>query len=403
VNLDRFAKSPAGRVVKVGRGESAYHAFVPHPLPPQFPWTGALVRRLSEADRALGELAGVGRSLSNPDLLIGPFIRREAVLSSRIEGTQTDLPHLYAYEGGQLPLPGLAPAPPEADVREVLNYVHALEYGLERVKTLPLSLRLLREMHERLLQGVRGERGTPGEFRTTQNWIGRPGCLLNDATFVPPPPDELMPALDALEKYLHAEDEHPPLVRLAFIHYQFEAIHPFLDGNGRIGRLLLSLLFVHWNLLPLSLLYLSAFFERRREDYYRLLLEVSASGTWSEWVHFFLDGAAQQAREAVMTIKRLQELQAKWREKLARKRAAANLLRLVDLLFETPFVTIPHVAKKIEVTYAAARNLVRQLVEKNVLIQMEDKTYGKTFVAVEVLEALSSAPELDRPLKSRNL
>ncbi len=278
MKLERFQNTPAGRLLQVGQDQTAYWAFAPNPLPPVLVWDAELVRVLSDADRALGELAGLGRTMPNPNLLIRPFIRREAVLSSRIEGTQADIADLYAYEAGQLPLPGVKPAPPESDVREVLNYVHAMEYGLERIQTLPVSLRLLRELHERLLAGVRGDQATPGEFRRTQNWIGRPGCTLNDADFVPPPVAEMNAALDAFEKYLHAGNAYPPLVRLAVIHYQFEAIHPFLDGNGRIGRLLISLLLVHWNLLSLPLLYLSAFFERHRKDYYDLLFAVSERG-----------------------------------------------------------------------------------------------------------------------------
>lgn len=295
MDLERFRRSPSGRVLQMGQGEAAYWAYVPHPLPPEITWDVDLVCALSDADRALGQLAGLGRALPNPHLLIRPFIRREAVLSSRIEGTQTDLPHLYAYEAGQLALPGLDPAPPEADMREVLNYVHALEYGLERLNTLPVSLRLLRELHGVLMKGVRGEQATPGEFRRTQNWIGPPGCTLNDATYVPPPPPELMPALAAFESYLHSDGSLPPLIRLALIHYQFEAIHPFLDGNGRIGRLIIVLLMNHWNLLPLPLLYLSAFFHRYRDQYYHLLLMVSQQGAWREWSEFFLQGVAEQS------------------------------------------------------------------------------------------------------------
>lgn len=186
MNLERFQNSPVGQVVKVGHGKEAYWAFVPNPLPPSLRWDEELVSILSEADRALGELAGLGRTMPNPHLLIGPFVRREAVLSSRIEGTEADIADLYAYEAGQLPLPGFKPALPESDVREVLNYVRAMEYGLERLKTLPVSLRLMRELHGRLMEGVRGEHATLGEFRRSQNWIGRPGCTLNEADFVPP-------------------------------------------------------------------------------------------------------------------------------------------------------------------------------------------------------------------------
>ena len=219
MDITRFQQSSSGRLVQRGQGEAAYWAFVPNPLPPELPVDGDLMRVSADAAYALGELAALGRTMANPHLLIGPFVRREAVLSSRIEGTQADIADLYAYEAGQLPLPGLTPA--SGDVREVANYVRALEYGIGRLQELPVSLRLIREAHERLMEGVRGEYATPGEFRHSQNWIGRGNCTLNEADFVPPPPDEMLAALDALEKYLHDDaDPHPPLVRLALIHYQ---------------------------------------------------------------------------------------------------------------------------------------------------------------------------------------
>jgi len=259
VNPQDFHKSSPGRVLRIPAG---YWACVPNPLPPTLPWTPELVTVLSEADRALGELAGLGRSLPNPHLLIRPLVRREAVLSSRIEGTQASLSDLYAYEAAQLPL-----FEPPSDVREVYNCVHALEYGLERLRTLPLSLRLIREIHAQLMEGVRGEHQTPGEFRRSQNWVGPPGCTLNETTFVPPPLAEMHKALDAFERFLYAPSSLPPLVRLGLIHYQFEATHPFLDGNGRIGRLLITLLLCAWNLMPEPLLYMSAYFEAHCQTY----------------------------------------------------------------------------------------------------------------------------------------
>jgi Fic family protein len=227
-----FHRDAPGRLLNTPQG---YTAFVPNPLPPAIELKQHLAD-LSRADRLVGELRGVARNLPNPHLLIGPFMRREAVLSSRIEGTQASLSDLFFFEasGGQ--------NAEIADVREVANYVRALEFGLKRMEKLPLSLRLIREMHAELMHGVRGEHMTPGEFRRSQNWIGPPGCTLTEAVFVPPPVEEMVTALDAFEKYLHADSTLPPLVRLALIHYQFEAIHPFLDGNGRIGRLLITLL-----------------------------------------------------------------------------------------------------------------------------------------------------------------
>ncbi len=247
-----FTDTKSGRLVKAPQG---YWAFVPAPLPPQLDLTWALAGRLSEADRALSELKGVAQTLPNPHLLIGPFVRREAVLSSRIEGTQASLSDLLLYEAAGRP--EAASAGDTADVREVANYVAALEHGLSRMNTLPLSLRLVREMHERLMAGVRGDHLTPGEFRRTQNWIGPVGCTLNDATYVPPPVDEMGEALGKMERFWHAPSDLPPLVRVGLAHCQFEAIHPFLDGNGRIGRLLITMLLSTEGLLPQPLLYLS--------------------------------------------------------------------------------------------------------------------------------------------------
>lgn len=228
-----FNANTPGRLIQ---GIQGFLAYVPCPLEPDIHLDLELVSILSEADRGLGELAGVARTLPNPHLLIGPFVRREAVLSSRIEGTQASLSDLFFFEASNMRLKNVP------DVREVSNYVKALEHGLARVSELPLSLRLIREMHEQLMAGVRGEHQTPGQFRRSQNWIGPPGCTLMDATYVPPPVEEMKETLDAFEKYLHAPSRLPPLIRLAAIHYQFEAIHPFLDGNGRIGRLLVTLL-----------------------------------------------------------------------------------------------------------------------------------------------------------------
>jgi Fic family protein len=392
MNPERFRNSPSGRLVKVGYEDSAYWAFVPNPLPPELPIEKNLVRRLSEADRSLGELAGLGRAIPNPHLLIGPFMRREAVLSSRIEGTQADIKDLYTYEAKQLQLPGLKPSPTESDVREVLNYVRAMEYGLKRLDTLPVSLRMVRELHERLMEGVRGEQATPGEFRRSQNWIGRAGCTLNDADFVPPPVNEMQEALDAFEKYLHSKDDYPPLVRLAFIHYQFESIHPFLDGNGRIGRLLLSLILINWNLIPLPLLYLSAFFEKNRDEYYELLMKVSANGAWQEWIAFFLRGVEEQARDATVRAKRLQDLQITWRERLSQVRTSTSVLRLTDSLFVSPVITIPDAQRILGAKqYHTARKSIEKLVNAGILKQVGESSYGKTFLAEEILQAIGES------------
>lgn len=377
---EMFRNSPAGRPVQAIGG---YWAFVPNPLPPALTWTPELITVLSEADRALGELAGLGRSLLNPHLLIRPFVRREAVLSSRIEGTRASLSDLYAYEAVQLTM-----FEPPPDVREVYNYVRALEYGLERLRTLPLSSRLTREIHAWLMEGVRGEHQTPGEFRRSQNWIGPPGCTLNNAPFVPPPVTEMHEALDAFEKFLHTPSLLPPLVRLGLIHYQFEAIHPFLDGNGRIGRLLITLLLCAWDLLPEPLLYLSAYFEAHRQTYYDLLLAISREGAWEAWLTFFLRGVATQSWDAVARAQRLQNLRERYREQFQTARAAARLLQVVDLLFAQPLLTIGQVAQALDVSFPAARQYVNQLEQAAMLQEITGQARNRVYRADEVLRAI---------------
>jgi Fic family protein len=383
--MDRkaFGAASAGRIVYVPGGD--YWAYVPNLLPPPLTWTLNLVADLSIADRALGELSGLGRVLPNPHLLITPFVRREAVLSSQIEGTQASLFDLYAYEVSQLPL-----LDRPADVREVHNYVRALEHGLERLNTLPLSLRLIRELHERLITGVRGEYQTPGEFRRSQNWIGPPGCTLNDATYVPPPPVDMLAALDALEKFLYTDSSLPPLIRLGLIHYQFEAIHPFLDGNGRVGRLLLTLLLCAWELLPQPLLYLSAYFEAHRQEYYTFLLAVSQQGDWESWLRFFLQGVAEQSGDAVRRAGRLQALREQYRGRFQSARTAARLLQVVDLLFARPVVGVTQVAQALDISFQAAARHVDTLVAESILREITGQARGRLYRADAILRAIEA-------------
>jgi Fic family protein len=366
----------------------AFWAFVPNRLPPAIEFDLELARLQSEADRAVGELAGLGGNLINPRLLIGPLMRREAVLSSRIEGTQTGVAGLYAFEAGQLPLPGIVPS--ATDAREVLNYVRALEYGIERLKTLPVSLRLMGELHAKLMEGARGEHMLIGQFRQHQNLIGRPGDGYAEASYVPPPVAEMKAALGDLETYLHQQqDDYSPLVRLAFIHYQFEAIHPFMDGNGRIGRLLLALLLVEWKLLPLPLLYLSAYFERDRDAYYAGLSAVSGRGAWREWVAYVLSGVRDQARDAVALVRGLTDLREEWRKRLAPGARSAAPLQLADQLFETPIVTIPRVAERLNIQYPSAKRAVEKLLEAGILTLDPGSVYDKTYRAQEIIRVVS--------------
>jgi len=317
---------------------------------------------------------------------------KEAQLSSLIEGTQATIEEVYEVQAGQLQLDGMSPPQVRSEVREVLNYILALETALARVETLPLSLRLIRETHAVLLRGVRGQEQTPGESRTSQNFIGAPGSAILEATYVPPPANEVMGCLDILEKYIHATSDLRSLVRIALIHYQFEAIHPFRDGNGRLGRMLISLLLQEYGLLPHPLLYLSAYFESNRKAYYDLLLGVSQQGAWEAWVRFFLDGVALQAAAAVSIAQKLRDLRNEWRDQVSRARASANLLRVIDALFATPYVTVGDVQRLLEVTDAAARYSVDKLVKAGILEPVGSSNYRRRYRATAVIRILTEAP-----------
>jgi Fic family protein len=381
--------NPSGRLIQETTPDGIqYWAFVPDPLPPAIEPTMKLMSLLSEADRALGQLAGLGSNVSNPHLFIRPFINREAVLSSRIEGTRTDIADLYAYQA-QLTLPGMD-APPADDTQEVVNYITALEYGIQRLDTLPISKRFMRELHGQLMQGVRGQEKRPGEFRATQNYIAGLGLSVQDARFVPPPPMHMQQALDDLERYIHHDaPDIPPLMKIALVHYQFEAIHPFEDGNGRIGRLLIPLLLVHWQLLPAPLLYLSAYFEQDREQYNDLMLAVSERSAWNEWLLFFLQGVTEQARDATIRAQKLQALEKRWREELRTKHPAANVVRLMESLFIAPIISVPQAQKILGVSYTAANKNVSYLVEAGILEKVGDAAYDRLFVSRQILDVLT--------------
>ena len=341
---------------------------------------------LSAADRAIGRLAGEGRRLPNPHLLIRPFVRKEAVLSSRIEGTQATLGELLAAEAGA------AVERSPADLREVGNYVVALEYALERLETLPMSLRLVREMHECLMRGVLGDASTPGEFRRSQNWIGAPGCTLNEATYVPPPPSDLMPCLRAWESFLH-DDTLPPLVHAALVHAQFEAVHPFLDGNGRVGRLLITLLLVTRGVIPSPLLYLSAYFEATREQYYARLLGVTAEGEWEEWLVYFLKGVELQSEDAVERIQRLDALLERWKDELTGERSRLPE-RALDLFFENPFWTVGGVAERLGSAFTTAQRAIDRLEAIGVLARVGERRRNRVYCADAILDVLEEPPAL---------
>lgn len=384
-----FAAHAPGTVIPVADKCGAYWAYVPAPLPPALAWDLELVAQLSQADRAVAELAGSIRHLVNPALVIGPLSRQEAVLSSRIEGTQTSLTELYANEARQLVFMDMQAPPSSDDVREVYNYFRALQHGVERLSSLPVSLRLLRELHRILLQGVRGERCAPGNFRQTQNWIGREECTPPEATYVPPPVAQMQDCLNEFEKYLHSPDQTPPLVRMAFIHYQFEAIHPFSDGNGRIGRLILSLLGVEWQLLPQPFLYLSGYFERHRQEYYERLLAVSETGAWREWVCFFLRGVDEQAKITAEKVIRLVTLREDWLGKLTKARASLKLRQLVDCLFELPIITVPRAVQELGLSRTACERHIQHLLNEGILERFGEGAHPREYYAPHLLNIVS--------------
>lgn len=377
------APSAPGRYLRCPEG---YTAFVPDPLPPPMTWTTELTRALSDADRLVGQLAGEGGRLPNPHLLIRPFVRREAVLSSRIEGTHATLGELLAVEAG-----ATVERSPD-DLREVANYVAALEFGIKRLNTLPLSLRLVRELHEHLMAGVRGAHATPGQFRRTQNWIGAPGCTLATASYVPPPPSALMECLSAWERFVH-ERTLPPLVQIGLVHYQFEAIHPFLDGNGRVGRLLITLFLVERNILPAPLLYVSAFFEATRRDYYERLHGVTTRGGWSAWLQYFLNGVARQAEDALGRAERINRQLAQWRAALA---GAASLApaALIDLLATNPYLTVKRAAAQLEVAFTTIQRAVATLERRGIVTEISGAQRNRVYCAKRLLAILEEPARL---------
>jgi Fic family protein len=406
MKVEDFTKSHSGKLIRAtlireatrgGSERVEYCSFIPSPLPPQLHMNTEIVVALSHASHALGELKGRGANLPNPHLLTNPFVRREAVLSSRIEGTEANIRDVYEYEAAQRARkPARMPEVP-GDVREVINYIRALSYGLDFLDERPISLQFIREMHELLMQGVRGKDKQPGQFRDEQVWIGERDCLVEDARFVPAPPHEVLPLMEMLENYIQQEgDSVPSLVRLAYIHYQFETIHPFMDGNGRIGRLLMSLLLIREGLLSEPLLYLSAFFEANREQYYRHLYTVSQRGAWEEWVGFFLRGVAEQANDGLVRAKRLLDLQDKWRNEVPKLGSSGNLVRLVESLFDSPVLTVRDAEAMLGVTYNAARNNVRLLVDAGMLHEIE-ATYPRLYIAMPIVNAV------ERPVSDAEL
>jgi Fic family protein len=362
-------------------------AFVPAPLPPKFD-LGTLALPLAEAMQATGELRGACRRLPNPYILVRPLQRREALTSSAMEGTFTTTDHLLLAEVG-------VEMKPDESTREVVNYLNALEESLKLLKTVPISHRIIRRAHETLLSGLtaaRGSRKRPGEYKQDQNWIG--GYTIDKARFVPPPPAETQTCMDELEIYINRPDvpAAQSLIDLALVHYQLETIHPFADGNGRVGRMLISLMAVHNGLLDMPILYMSPALENVKDRYIDLMFEVSARGNWHEWLRFFFDRVTVTCKEAVQTIDRLIELQNDYRARAGEASRSANVITIVDHLFERPALTVSDAAGKLNVTYPAAKATIDKLVEIGILREFRD-AYPKVFYAPEILRVSRTPAE----------
>jgi Fic family protein len=364
-----------------------YKAFIPKPLPPSpsIHYDQNLQSLLSKADRALARLDGITTVLPNPDLFIAMYVKKEALLSSQIEGTQASLEGVLEFEADLMPKENVN------EIKEVINYIRALNYGMNRLKELPMSLRLIKEIHRILLEETRGTHRNPGEFRKSQNWIGPPGASLNEAIFVPPPSEAVLPTMGKLEAFFHSKNDNiPPLVKIALIHSQFETIHPFLDGNGRIGRLLITF-YLFWDgILTKPLLYLSFYLKKNRDEYYDLLMKVRLKGVWEDWIKFFLKGVSETSEEAAKTAREVIQLKENLLTKLHKNSiSSVYSVKLIDLLFETPLVSVKDVSGKLNISKEAANELVKKFEKIGILKEITGKQRYKKYSLKEYIDIIA--------------
>jgi len=369
---------------------SGYKAFIPTDLPPIPPvqLDAAMQQLLSDADMALGRLDMMGSLLPNVEQILAMYVRKEALLSAQIEGTQASLVDVFDYENH-------APLANSDDVEEVVNYIKALNHGLKRLVEFPMSIRLIKEIHAILLTGTRGKEKTPGEFRRSQNWIGPGGSLLNNATFVPPPPAESIAAMGKLELFMHQENGLPLLISCALIHYQFETIHPFLDGNGRLGRLLITFYLCWKKVLEKPLLYLSYYFKLHRQEYYDRLNLVRTRGDYEQWITFFLKGIIWTSESALLTSKNVLTIADRHRKLLFQKKISSpSAVALLDYLLVKPHITVQNIADQFETSYTTAQKLIKQFIALGILKELTGKKRDRRFSYWEYLDCLSEGTEI---------
>lgn len=375
----KFILQPAG-----------YRAFIPNPLPPEPPinFDDELQSLLSKADRTLARLDGITTVLPNPDLFIAMYVKKEALLSSQIEGTQASLEGILEFE---------ADLPPKEDineVKEVINYVKAMNYGIERLKELPMSLRLIKEIHKILLEGTRGAHRDPGEFRRSQNWIGPPGASLNEAICIPPPPDMVLSTMGELEKFLHSKDNIPPLVRIALIHAQFETIHPFIDGNGRVGRLLITFYLFWKGILARPLLYLSFYLKKNKADYYDTLMKLRLEGAYENWLKFFLNGVSETSEESASTAREIIKLKDDLITKIYENSiSSVYAVKLIDLLFVTPLISVKDAYERLKISNQAANELFKRFESIGILKEITGKRRYKRYIFKSYVDIIARGTE----------
>jgi len=373
----------SGRYIKQPDG---YRAFIPEPLPPDPPvqFDDEMQSLLSNADRALAKLDGIIMVLPNPDLFIAMYVKKEALLSSQIEGIQASLEGVLEFEAD------LKPREDVEDIKEVISYIKALNYGIDRLKELPFSLRLIKEIHRILIEGTRGNSKTPGEFRSTQNWIGPPGASLSESIFVPPPPNIVLPVMGELEKFFYENIRIPPLVKIALTHAQFETIHPFLDGNGRIGRLLITFYLFWKGLLSKPILYLSFYLKKNRETYYNLLMKVRTQGDWEEWIKFFLKGIGEISGEAANTAKEIIQLKEKLITTLYEKSISSiYAVKFIAYIFESPIIEIKNLIERFSVHKDTANELVKKFEGIGILKEVTGKQRYKKYLFKEYVDIIA--------------